>query len=112
MIAPGKPGGHVMQTRIRSVLLAGLFAGLISTPSVAQPAAVQQSFVSLIGAGYKVVGTFFVPANETSVKTPTVVVSLQKDNVVAVCTFSVGGWESISNASGATDAKACDVRAP
>jgi hypothetical protein len=99
---------------IRHIAMAGFFAALIfSTPSSAQtPAPVQQSFVSLTGAGFKVAGTFLVPGADTTAKAAMVVVTLQKDSAVAVCTFSLGAWENLSNNVAATDAKTCDVRTP
>jgi hypothetical protein len=73
---------------------------------------VEQSFRSLLSEGYAVVSTTYVAAEAFTSKNPALLVTLQKQTVVAVCTFSPGGWETISNSSGVDDQKACDVLKP
>ena len=69
----------------------------------------EQSFAALIGRGFKVAATSYIPAADAS-KSPVVVVTLQLDKAVAVCTFSVGVWENMTDKTLKDDAKACDVR--
>jgi hypothetical protein len=108
-----------MHRTIRRAALVGLTLGLCSVaPALAQPAAAQpaapqptqQSFHSLISSGYKVVATAFVAA-DAETKSPIVVVTLQNNTAVAVCTFGIGSWENLSTTSSADDPKTCDVRA-
>ena len=104
-----------MNRTIRRAALVGLTLGLCGVaPALAQPAAAaqpnQQSFHSLLSGGFKVVGTAYVPA-DAQTKNPIVLVTMQNNATVAVCTFGVGAWENLSTTPAADDPKTCDVRA-
>lgn len=91
-------------------LMLGLAAGpaaLAQAP--AQPPS-EQSFHSLVSDGFKVVATTFIPGEVQSDKNPVVLVTLQKDQAVAVCTFGFGSWETMGSSSVMDDEKACDIR--
>jgi hypothetical protein len=96
--------------------IAGILASLCCTiPSLAQPQApapAQPAFTALLSSGFKIAATVFVPGDANPDKNPSVVVTLQKDSSVAVCVFSLGGWENLRTTPRATDVNACDVRTP
>jgi hypothetical protein len=67
----------------------------------------QLPFKELMSRGFKIVAT-------TTVANPQgtgnlVIVTMQADKSVAVCTFTIAGWEELTPAV-ENDAKACDVR--
>jgi hypothetical protein len=82
---------------------------LADPPPSQQPAPRQQSLKSLLAENYKLVATTFIPAEVQSDKAPVMLVTLQRDRLVAVCTFGVGGWETLSTSGVADEATACDV---
>ena len=96
-----------------SVLTGGLMVFLsFYSPSLAQqasPAPSQQSFSSLISAGYKVVATTYVPPGTDS-PNHLVLVTLQNNTSVAVCTFNTGAWENLGKTKVTDDPKVCDIR--
>jgi hypothetical protein len=98
----------------KKILAAGFLTGLCCiVPGIAQAQApAQPSFTALLSGGFKVVATVFVPGDANPDKNPSVVVTLQKDSSVAVCVFSLGGWENLRTTPRATDANACDIRTP
>jgi hypothetical protein len=69
----------------------------------------QQPFPTLIGKGFKIVATAFLPSESRTDKIAVLVVTLQLDKSVAVCTYKPGSWENLEDAI-LQDAKACDVR--
>lgn len=79
-------------------------------PSPADEAA-QQSLVMVLGKGFKVVATTFVPGEARSDKKPALVVTLQLDKTLAVCTFGTGSWETIASSGSAELATVCDLKA-
>ena len=102
---------------MRKICIGALTGGLMvimgfTSPLLAQqapPPASQQSFSSLISAGYKVVSTTYVQPGADR-PNDLVLVTLQNNNGVAVCTFSTGTWENLGNTKVADDPKVCDIR--
>ena len=94
--------------------MAGLALGAPAFAQSASPApsdpTTEQSFKSLISTGFKVVATTFVPGEVQSDKNPVILVTLQKDQSVAVCTFGFGSWEQMGSSSTVDDDKVCDIR--
>jgi hypothetical protein len=56
-----------------------------------------------------VVATAMVPAAEAKLDYAIIVVTLQQDKAIAVCTFAAGNWENMNDDS-LGNAKNCDVR--
>lgn len=79
-------------------------------PSLADEPA-QQSLVMVLGKGFKVVAIAFVPGEARTDKKPALVVTLQLDKTIAVCTFGTGFWETIASSGGAEAATAYDLKA-
>ena len=102
-----------MNRTFRRAALVGLLLGLFAVvPALAQQAAAQpnqQSFHSLLSSGFKIVATAYVGA-DAETKAPVVLVTLQNNATVAVCTFGIGAWENLSTTPSADDPKTCDVR--
>jgi hypothetical protein len=86
----------------------GLLAALCTSGCSAQEEA-QQSFKSLIARGFKVVATSVISSEYQSDKKSVIVVTLQQDKAVAVCTVGLAGWENL-HTSATENPKACDVR--
>ena len=95
-------------TAIRYLVMLGLASAPCLTPS-ARAEDPQQAFKTLVARGFKIAATTVVPAEVNKTKDPVLVVTLQLDKAVAVCTFGVGTWENMGQ-SLETDPKACDVR--
>ncbi|WP_431554989.1 hypothetical protein [Methyloceanibacter sp.] len=76
---------------------------------LAQGSEKQRPFPQLIADGYEIKAVTLNPAEEGRGKTNHVLVTLQKDKSVAVCTFAPPDWENMTDAALA-DPKSCDVR--
>lgn len=100
-----------MRFAIGGALTLGVLALFMSPrPSVADEPA-QQPLAALLGKGFKVVATNYVPGEVQSDNKPVILVTLQDDKMIAVCTFAVGNWEMIATSGSAENAKQCDVKA-
>src|SRR5262249_25625090 len=102
-------GGFFMRvlTGFAAAAAAALLAAAAASAADAPPQ--QASFKDVIARGMKIVGTTSLTAEANKTTNAVVIVTLQLDKTVAVCTFSIGAWENM-NASLQDDAKACDVR--
>jgi hypothetical protein len=70
----------------------------------------QRPFTQLIADGYEIKAVTLNPAVQEGGPTANhIVVTLQKDKSVAVCTFAPGQWEALTD-SVLAEAKWCDVR--
>lgn len=67
----------------------------------------QLPFKELMSRGFKIVATATVASPQGN--GTLVIVTMQAEKSVAVCTFTVAGWEELTPAV-ENDAKACDVR--
>jgi hypothetical protein len=97
-----------MSKPIARAMLFGLTAALCLA-GAARAEDPEQSFATLIGRGFKIVGTSYVPPFD-NVKNSAMVITLQLDKAVAVCTFAAATWENMTDKTLKDDAKACDVR--
>ena len=55
----------------------------------------QQSFSSLIASGFEVVATTFIPREAQPNNKPVILVTLQQEKRVAVCSFSPPAWQNM-----------------
>lgn len=69
----------------------------------------QQPFKTLMARGLRIVAVTVVPAEVNKSADPVVVVTMQLDKTVAVCTFGVAQWENLSQ-NIEDNPQACDVR--
>ena len=100
-----------MRLAIGGAVTLGVLALFMSPrPSFADEPA-QQPLTTLLGKGFRVVATSFIPGEVQVDKKPVVLVTLQADKVIAVCTFAVGNWENIATSGSADNPKQCDVKA-
>lgn len=82
---------------------------LAASVCLAQDSGKQRAFTQLIADGYEIKAVTLSPAEEGRAKTNHLLVTLQKDKSVAVCTFAPPDWESMTDAALA-EPKSCDVR--
>ena len=68
----------------------------------------QQSFKTVMGKGYEIKGVTFAKGEATDNR-EVFVITLQKENSVAVCFFAAASWISLSTPA-LDDSKRCDVR--
>jgi hypothetical protein len=96
---------------MRKALVCALSVQLLAGASVcfAEDSQKQRPFPQLIAGGYEIKAVTLSPAEEGRGKTNHVLVTLQKDKSVAVCTFAPPDWENLTDAPLA-DPKSCDVR--
>jgi hypothetical protein len=97
--------------------IGGICLGLCCVaPSWAEQATPQkgpQSFHSLISSGYKIISASYVPVTPdiaNYIKNSAFLVTLQNNNAVAVCVFSLHDWEYFANSKALDDPAACDFR--
>lgn len=101
---------------MRSISLGLAFAtaaALISAPASADER-LQSSFTALVGKGYEVKSVTLIPLEVAKrvtekVKTDNVVVTLQKQETVAVCYIAFANWAFMNKAS-LDSATLCEVR--
>jgi hypothetical protein len=96
---------------IRKAFAYAVSAQLLASASVclAQDSEKQRAFTQLITDGYEIKAVTLSPAEEGRAKTNHILVTLQKDKSVAVCTFAPPDWENMADAALA-NAQLCDVR--
>lgn len=97
---------------MRKALACAVSVQLLASASVclAQDSDKQRPFTQLIADGYEIKAVTLFPAVKTSAGTSDhVVVTLQKEKSVAVCTFAPNQWEGLVD-SRLAEAKWCDVR--
>lgn len=83
---------------------------LATSVCLAQDGEKQRPFTQLIADGYEIKAVTLFPAVKTSAGTSDhVVVTLQKDKSVAVCTFAPNQWEGLFD-SVLAESRWCDVR--
>jgi hypothetical protein len=89
----------------KSVALAASLLFVFAASANAQD---QQSFKTIIGKGYEIKSVTFARGESTENR-EIFVVTLQKENSVAVCYFAAVNWINLS-AGTLEDSKRCDVR--
>jgi len=92
------------------IAVTGFVIALFLSSSSNADEAKQQTFKTLVARGFKVVATAVTPAEVQPDKVPVIVVTLQQETAVAVCTMSFGNWESMSKLALEDTASVCDVR--
>jgi hypothetical protein len=104
------------EDRMRSISLGLVFAAaaaLISAPASADDR-LQSSFTALVGKGFEVKSVTLIPLEVAKrvtekVKTDNVVVTLQKQETVAVCYVAFANWAFMNKAS-LDSSTLCEVR--
>ena len=97
---------------MHKVLAFALSVQLVASASVclAQDGEKQRAFTELVADGYEIKAVTINPiVQETGGATNHLLVTLQKDKSVAVCTFAPNQWEGLID-SALAEPKWCDVR--
>lgn len=100
-----------MRLAIGAAITLGALALFLGPRPCFADEAPQQPLAALLGKGFRIVATSFIPGEIQSDKRPVILVTLQADKVIAVCTYSVGNWETIATSGSADNPKQCDVKA-
>jgi hypothetical protein len=75
----------------------------------AAPAPNEEPFKALMARGLKIVSVVLVQADINRTNNSVVVVTMQLDKQIAVCTFAIAQWENMTQLID-DDAKACEIR--
>lgn len=86
-----------------------LTAAVLTGAQAGDAPARQQPFKTLMARGMRIVAVTVVPAEVNKSADPVVIVTMQLDKTVAVCTFGVAQWENLSQ-NIEDNPQACDVR--